>query len=94
MIMPPLLSADIPDDAGDCSTADIACLQSIDAQLGVLIRQDLLTGDPSAPEPGSMSYLTLWIGLLLGGGHCTSFAHADGWATFIRYNLDDLLENA
>lgn len=89
--MPHILSPYTSSVANDCTPEDLACLRSIDAQLGVLLRQD--AAHPDGPIADDLDFRTLWLGLLLGGAHCTSLEHADRWASYIRYSLD-CIENS
>ena len=36
-------------------------------------------------------FRSLWIGLLLGSGACSTYAAAEEWASWVRHNTDDLV---
>jgi hypothetical protein len=76
-----------------CTATDVTTLET----LSRLIEAALVAGgnaadlDARAEEYPDADYHSLWIGLLIGTGACTTFEQACNWATFVRYHTEDLI---
>lgn len=62
-----------------CQPADVEILENANRTLAAMMHPD---------DGQEADFHSVWIGLLLGAGVVESWAHADEWATFVRYNTD------
>lgn len=83
-----MLSNEPPETGDELTDADRAILESLDAELGALIK----SGEDGATD--EQDFYSLWLGLLIGRKVVTTLDQAFAWATAIRYRYRDVCEHA